>query len=193
MLCVQQNLPLVQVPLFKRIWKWRGPNRIRAFLWKLVHGRLFTNEERVNRGMASDPLCPRCKSCLESIMHIVRDCDEVKEFWSRVIPQNSWSKFFSLGLFFWLDWNLSSNSIGLVPWPWFSFFSIAVHSLWKDRNSLVLSQTSTMGEGLWQSVITQTKLIENELSDPLPFLDDSRVLLNIGWKPPPTDFCQIQH
>lgn len=56
--------------LFKMIWKWSGPNRIRTFLWKLAHGRLLTNEERTKRGMSFDALCPRCNEQQESIMHV---------------------------------------------------------------------------------------------------------------------------
>lgn len=25
-------------PLFKKIWQWKGPNRLRVHLWKLLHG-----------------------------------------------------------------------------------------------------------------------------------------------------------
>jgi len=35
--------------LFKLVWKWKGPNRVRSFLWKVAHGRLMTNEERQNQ------------------------------------------------------------------------------------------------------------------------------------------------
>lgn len=38
-------------PIFQKVWQWVGPQRIRTFLWKLSHGRLLTNAERVNRGM----------------------------------------------------------------------------------------------------------------------------------------------
>ena len=41
-------------PLFDKVWKWQGPARIRATLWKIAHGRLLTNEERVRRCMTSD-------------------------------------------------------------------------------------------------------------------------------------------
>lgn len=68
-------------PLFDKVWKWKSPNRIRSFLWKLVHGKLLTNVERVKRGMSSDDLCPRCCSGPETI----RDCEEATQLWSRVI------------------------------------------------------------------------------------------------------------
>lgn len=31
---------------YEKVWKWQGPSRIQALLWKLAHGRLMTNVER---------------------------------------------------------------------------------------------------------------------------------------------------
>lgn len=47
-------------PLFVKIWKWGGPQRIKSFLWKLAHGRLLTNDERQRRHMCSEATCSRC-------------------------------------------------------------------------------------------------------------------------------------
>lgn len=104
--------------------------------------------------MTDDPMCPRCNSCPETIMHLLRDCEEASTFWNEVINPNAWSKFFSLGLFPWLEWNLSSKNdeIGKTPWSWFTFFTVSVAALWKDRNSLVFSQESKMGKELWFSI-----------------------------------------
>lgn len=41
--------------LFKDVWRWKGPQRIRTFLWKVAHGKLLTNLERMAPG--DDPVC----------------------------------------------------------------------------------------------------------------------------------------
>ncbi|KAJ1381506.1 Reverse transcriptase zinc-binding domain [Sesbania bispinosa] len=74
-----------QDPIFNHIWKWQGPPRITTFIWKLIHGRLLTNLERSHRGMATDDSCHRCSSAPESIMHVIRDCPIVFEFWETII------------------------------------------------------------------------------------------------------------
>lgn len=56
-------------PLFEKAWHWKGHIRLRAFLWKLVHGKLLTNVERNRRGMSTDSMCPRCNSCPEIRIH----------------------------------------------------------------------------------------------------------------------------
>lgn len=45
-------------PIFKCIWKWKGTERIRTFLWKLGHESLMTNMERQRRMRASSATCP---------------------------------------------------------------------------------------------------------------------------------------
>lgn len=116
-----------QNPLFKEIWHWKGPQRVRTFLWRLVHGRLLTNEERFQRRMKNDSLCPRCLLNEESIMHLLRDCDDVRDFWSQVVNEDNWSRSFSLGLSAWLEWNIYDNIMGYqVHGDWPIFFGVAV-------------------------------------------------------------------
>jgi hypothetical protein len=74
--------------LFQLVWEWRGPNRIRSFLWKVAHGRLMTNQERVKIGISNDDSCSRCQLGPETVMHVLRDCEEAREFWSQSFNHN---------------------------------------------------------------------------------------------------------
>ncbi|GAU40905.1 hypothetical protein TSUD_297100 [Trifolium subterraneum] len=99
--------------LFKLVWKWKGPNRIPSFLWKVAHCRLMTNEERRKINMTAHNSCLRCQQGPESIMHVLRDY--AMDIWSPIIKPNNWAKFFSLGLTSWLKWNLDNEDIGNTP------------------------------------------------------------------------------
>lgn len=148
-----------QNPIFRKVWKWPGPSRIKTTLWKICHTKLMTNVERKTRGMTADELCPRCCKHLETIMHMARDCEEVREFWSSLINPSSWSKFFSVGLHNWMDWDLSSNNIGTHHLDWPIVFGIAVHEVWKDKNSLVFARSSSMRNNLTFLVLNQANFI----------------------------------
>lgn len=76
------------IPLFKKVWDWSGPFRMKSTLWKIAHGRLLTNSERLKRGMSADDLYPRCHLYPETLMHVLRDCEQVHEFWSKNISPN---------------------------------------------------------------------------------------------------------
>ncbi|CAN1162578.1 Putative ribonuclease H protein At1g65750 [Linum perenne] len=75
--------------LWKTIWNWVGPSRIKHFLWISGHGRLLTNSERVRRHIASDSSCDRCGNPNESATHILRDCDFATDVWRR--PEQGWA------------------------------------------------------------------------------------------------------
>ncbi|XP_031377505.1 protein FAR1-RELATED SEQUENCE 2-like isoform X1 [Punica granatum] len=51
---------------WKLIWKWRGPQRIRSFLWLVGHERLLMNVHQRSRGITSNDLCAACNSAAES-------------------------------------------------------------------------------------------------------------------------------
>ncbi|CAA0829108.1 Unknown protein [Striga hermonthica] len=60
--------------LWKSIWQWVGPQRIRQFLWLAAQYRLLTNRERTRRPLTSSPTCTLCGWGEESVMHALRDC-----------------------------------------------------------------------------------------------------------------------
>ncbi|KAG8502154.1 hypothetical protein CXB51_002169 [Gossypium anomalum] len=77
--------------IWKLIWKYQGP-----------HKRLFTNFERVRRGIGQSNACPQCGHDTEDIMHVPRDCLTSKEVWKLVVPpemQASWAQHFEIFLF----------------------------------------------------------------------------------------------
>ncbi|CAN1787933.1 Putative ribonuclease H protein At1g65750 [Linum perenne] len=56
-------------PLWRHIWSWNGPSKIKHFLWLASHKRLLTNEERSRRHLTNQVLCHRCSAPTESIAH----------------------------------------------------------------------------------------------------------------------------
>lgn len=73
------------------------------------------------------------------------------------------SKFFNLSKF----WNL--------------IFGVATWALWRDRNTLVFSLQSSMGDELWSSVCNQVHFIENTLTNPLMSRDRHRQSSPASW------------
>lgn len=171
-------------PLFEKVWSWKGSNRYRAMLWKLAHGRLLTNEERFKRHMTNDNLCPRCQGGPETLLHMLRDCDEVQSFWQSVVHLDHLSRFFSLGTCSWLDWNMTEKSVGRIQLDWQLFFGVAVYELWRDRNSLVFSQESKLGSHLLVATMQQAYFIQQYRS---PSAGDTapvaQRLMQVVWKP----------
>lgn len=108
--------------------------------WEMKRGRGGACLKRMH-------VCPRCNAHSESIMHMLRDCEDIHNFWSKHINQTHWSKFFSLGLEAWLGWNQTLNGIGITPWIWQILFDVAVWALWQDNIWEILREKDKWREG----------------------------------------------
>lgn len=69
---------------FDMVWKWSGPERLRLFLWKAMHGILLTNSERTRRHLSDCSLCPSCGGHDETLLHVFRDCNRIQLLWNCV-------------------------------------------------------------------------------------------------------------
>ncbi|KAK7243973.1 hypothetical protein RIF29_38788 [Crotalaria pallida] len=94
--------------VFKQIWSWRGPQRIRLLLWKICNEALLTNEARARRHMAASASCSLCTNHDESILHALRDCGSIKEVWLNFISSSKRNVFYSLSLQDWLLLNFDN-------------------------------------------------------------------------------------
>ncbi|RYR15599.1 hypothetical protein Ahy_B04g072448 [Arachis hypogaea] len=109
--------------IFSYIWHWRGPERIRYFLWLCAHNAILTNTERKWRHLTNSASCPRCVVEDETITHVLRDCAFAKGVWSSFLPMDWRNNFFNLNAQEWMMFILSQNS------NWQTIFGIATSSL----------------------------------------------------------------
>ncbi|CAN1308617.1 Putative ribonuclease H protein At1g65750, partial [Linum perenne] len=72
-------------PIWDRIWRWNGPNKIKHFLWLATHNRLFTNEERSRRHLTNQVVCSRCSLQTESLSHVLLDCQFALQVWEKTL------------------------------------------------------------------------------------------------------------
>ncbi|CAN1155671.1 Putative ribonuclease H protein At1g65750 [Linum perenne] len=79
LICQSNALPSSDI--WKVVWRWEGPNRIKHFIWLAANDKLLTNVVRRRRGFCSDDTCRGCGTEAESILHILRDCAFAKETW----------------------------------------------------------------------------------------------------------------
>ncbi|CAA0837783.1 Unknown protein [Striga hermonthica] len=103
--------------LWKHIWSWSGPQRIRQFMWLIVKDRLLTNDERYRRHLAESASCVLCGAARETILHCLRDCCHAVQTWRRIIPLCSQASFFSLEISDWLRLNIH-NTLNIQVENW---------------------------------------------------------------------------
>ncbi|KAE8655645.1 hypothetical protein F3Y22_tig00117021pilonHSYRG00092 [Hibiscus syriacus] len=64
--------------LWNLAWEFDGWQRIRQFLWLILHNRLMTNVERTRRGLTMDSTCPTSREGDETISHVLWECPKAR-------------------------------------------------------------------------------------------------------------------
>ncbi|KAK9019411.1 hypothetical protein V6N11_053935 [Hibiscus sabdariffa] len=141
-------------PLWKHIWSLQVSQRIPCFLWITCRQKLMTNLERCKLQLTDDPHCPLCHREVESILHTLRDCVYLRQYWRRIVPQAFLNTFFSSSVQGWLRQNLHSNILFCTNLPWKLVFSSILWHTWKNRNEAVFNGSSSTFEQVLSRGIT---------------------------------------
>lgn len=115
----QHNRP--NESIWTKLWKWPLAEKVKFFLWQVVHGRVLTNSLGAKREFTNDLTCPFDCQSEESVMHIICDYEIPKSVWKCFICPNIISAFVSLDLQGWIWWN-AKHGPGcnrVKQWPWF--------------------------------------------------------------------------
>ncbi|KAH9678865.1 putative ribonuclease H protein [Citrus sinensis] len=70
---------------WKSIWKWRGPHRIRTFLWLAAKERIKCKAELYRRDIGVDTICMRCGCAVEDTVHALRNCVASWRIWNMLL------------------------------------------------------------------------------------------------------------
>lgn len=118
--------------LFACVRKVEAPERVRIFLWLVIHQVIMTNVERHRRHLVDSGLCQVCKSGDESILHVLRDCPAMAGIWQRLVAPRRVQSFFGKTLLEWMYMNLS-NEKEVDGVKWATRFAMAAWWGWKWR------------------------------------------------------------
>ncbi|KAF7815339.1 reverse transcriptase [Senna tora] len=65
----------------EKIWRFKGSQRIRVFLWSLAHDSIMTDNQRMRRCFTDSDICKRCGQAAKTTLHAIRDCPCVSGLW----------------------------------------------------------------------------------------------------------------
>ncbi|CAN1353255.1 Putative ribonuclease H protein At1g65750 [Linum perenne] len=122
--------------LWRRVWQWQGPEKIKHFLWLVSQRKLMTNEERRRRHIADAAICPECQDICEDLNHVLRSCRIAQEVWREELPALAAGATAGLNFEEWwcrgLDYPDAHLKFGVINWL-----------LWRRRNRLVFHDENT--------------------------------------------------
>lgn len=125
--------------VWKDIWSWKGPERLKIHTWKAAHRRLLTNLRRSTWYQGSLD-CSHCVGISETSLHAFRDCPMASQVWIPLIRSDSVNEFYAADLQEWIHNNLVGNFgyYNSTMWPY--IFMSACSLLWHWRNLEIFSE-----------------------------------------------------
>ncbi|KAH9669858.1 putative ribonuclease H protein [Citrus sinensis] len=175
---------------WRLIWHWKGPQSVRVFLWQMFHASLKTKAELVRRHLSISSPCDRCGAVCEDVIHALRDCPLVKQFWLNIILTSKRHDFLNSRLHHWLRLNLGDASmVGNVS-NWAIFFGVALWRIWFWRNQFLFHQRLMVPSVLLVNVHTRAEEIHKLHNHPL-ITKNTRVQKWISWHPPAWPWCTL--
>ncbi|GAU48590.1 hypothetical protein TSUD_405800 [Trifolium subterraneum] len=88
---------LVQEQCWSRVWSLDVPERVRCFIWLLIHGLLPTNKLCSKWGSrVSD--CHLCIGSAETSMHVMRECSMARQVWYSLVPASKRMEFYTCSM-----------------------------------------------------------------------------------------------
>ncbi|GLT29235.1 hypothetical protein SLA2020_041140 [Shorea laevis] len=184
----QWNLANPLIDSWRWIWKLQCAERIRIFIWLVIHGRLLTNSIRVARHMSSSFTCPRCNLSDETPIHLLRDCYYAQIIWGML--GFATADFFTMELLSWLKKFSTPSRMSIhAGIPRALLFLSALWLLWKDRNALIFKNHKSRPQELCALIFQQAKYTMIALN-PISRVT-SRQQRWVSWIPPDAGWYKL--
>ncbi|CAN1124680.1 Putative ribonuclease H protein At1g65750 [Linum perenne] len=174
-------------PIWRLIWRWKGPQRIRQFFWLVAHNRLLTNSERRRRHLAEIGSCQVCPGQEESVLHVLRDCPLASATWELLALSSGDQTFFQTPLLPWIERFIRKPELCLL-------FGVTCWWLWRARNDRVFNNKLTTAESLtrhiqaWVALVGDTMERDRFISHTGP---PTRTGGYFSWEPAPPEWVTL--
>jgi hypothetical protein len=142
----------------KLVWKAWAPPKIKFFAWLAIQNRLWMADRLEERGWTNCSLCPLCKQCQETVVHLLSQCRFTKRLWGMM---RDWLGLPHLQIGEWAadiaidEWwmMMARNSKAMA-----SMTMLVCWTIWKERNARVFNNKSAPPPILFEIIKSEARL-----------------------------------
>ena len=145
---------------WKTCWRLQLPQRIRYFLWLILHQRVLSNAERVRRKLLDNPICNICLAPEENLDHLLRKCPNAHNTWQELEVVGMHCTARDAGFENWLYQNISGHHEN--P-EWAERFVITLWFIWKWRCKYCFDSEDTIPLARGQYLMAKFREIQDAL------------------------------
>ncbi|KAL4298891.1 hypothetical protein AHAS_Ahas17G0046200 [Arachis hypogaea] len=183
--------PIGTSNVWKKIWKWHGPQRIKIFMWQAIHGRLITNYRR-SKWYGTSPLCHYCTNQVEDTMHVLRDCEGAKVIWKKLVRSELALEFFSIPTSDWFHECLNKDWGCSIQAEWISIYMVACWRIWNWRNMEIFQRSFKRPVVAYNLIQDYVNTIQKAFEKYLVGTNTHRrMTISIKWQPPQSNWIKI--
>lgn len=175
------------------LWKIYSPNKLKFFIWKLIHNRLPTNEYLQRLGIDLDPKCPICSSPTEYSNSIFFYRASARKIGMDLLDKANQKNRPKLNLSAFMPVN-QKNTQELIKNKrynklvlWSEIIPYCLWTIWKLRNENVFQHTTKIA--FFNHAYSQTieyAHLSSEGHTNIPITP-----INIKWEPPKCDTFKL--
>ena len=119
------------------IWKVKAPQKLLIFVWLCSHNSIPVRKVLGTRGFTIDQSCPLCNNHVETIDHLLRECQASVSFWNQLGVPSKAIQSFGLPLSDWLHFNSTCGFTSRhLHIPSKTLIIFGLWTLWLNRNSV---------------------------------------------------------
>ncbi|KAK2417953.1 hypothetical protein QL285_040194 [Trifolium repens] len=173
------------------VWKIDCIERIKVFMWQLIHDRLLT-KAKLAKWHVSDPFCARCIQFEESVIHVIRDCLIAVEVWRHLVSSQERGNFFVVSRQDWITMNLNNQFGKAYGNDWTAIWATTCYLLWQWRNKSMHDDDFVSPLRPWQVVIEYVKAYKKSmLAEKQTKHEREQQQINVNWRAPMTGWCVL--
>jgi hypothetical protein len=131
-------------PSLSSVWKAWTPPKCKFFAWLILQNRVWTTDRLARRNWDHCPVCPLCRSTLETAHHLLTGCRFSRQIWTLVA---TWIRLHSLQPTEWSpstttsEWWFSVTTITDTPRKALCSLVLLVSwEIWKERNNHIFDR-----------------------------------------------------
>jgi ribonuclease HI len=177
-------------PKWSKVWKLSVPERVKTFMWLVLHNRILTNELKSRMGLGHS-MCTHCVNIEETVIHVLRDCPIAMEFWNNAIPTINRGSFYMREAQQWIEDNLGNTIERDNSTAWCNFWALACYSLWiwrnKEQHDENFIRPAIAVPLVWKKVDEYNAAMRNSED----IMEKDKVVRLIRWKQPKSSFVSL--
>lgn len=126
------------------------------FILILYHGRLLTNHIK-NKVLLGNLRWRHCEDKIEDVLHVMRDCPLIKEFWRSFVFLRMHGVFYITNFKEWIRLNILQDCGGNKGSTWLKLWAINYLFLWRRRNMVLHNDTFKKLQRPYHEILKRVK------------------------------------